>query len=173
MTRIILPTSTLTRPNNTTAYAQNDLIADNTTAGSIVVPSLSVDPRHQEIELIGGTLYTNLTTGFTTFQGHIDLWDAAPTFSNGDNGAYAVATGAANWLGHLTTEVSSAYNAFGDGAKLAATPGASFTATGSMPIPLRRVSGGLIYWSLREIDATGFTPIANQTFTLALALCLN
>jgi hypothetical protein len=164
--------STLIRPANTSAYAQNDLIASNVTAGSIVVPSFTI-PRDDAsiIEIIRGTLYTNLTTGFTTFQGHIDLWDAAPTFTNGDNGAYAVATGAAHWIGHLTTQVSSAYQAGADGAALSAVVGEANTDDYTREHQyFARSIGGKIYWSMREIDSTGFTPISGQTFTLALAI---
>jgi|WetSurMetagenome_2_1015567.scaffolds.fasta_scaffold393250_2 hypothetical protein len=169
------PSSVLTRPNNTTAYAQNDLIASSATAGSIVVPSF-VLPRDKDafsVTIKRGRLYTNLTTGFTTFQGHIDLWNKTPpTFTNGDNGAYAVATGSAGWIGHLTTEVSNAYAAGADGAFLSALIG-SGTATDDYTresIRFARTPGDKIYWSLREVDSTGFTPIANQTFTLVLEL---
>jgi hypothetical protein len=167
MTRIFEARSTLTRPDNTTAYAQNDLIADNATANSIIVPSLSLPPR-RPLELLGGFLSTNLTTGFTTFAGHVDLWDAAPTFTNGDNGAYAVATGAANWVGHLTTDVVGALNQFADGAATPLHHGDTYAATGAFPQIVVPNSDGELYWSLYEADATGFTPISEQTFTLVL-----
>jgi len=162
--------SVLTRPNNTTAYAQNDLIASSATAGSIVVPSVTIPRDEAEIvEIVGGRLITNLTTGFTTFQGHIDLWSAAPTFTNGDNGAYAVATGAASWLGHMSSDVSDAYSAGADGAFLHLVNGASSTDDYARdPIIWARKPGDVLYWTLREIDSTGFTPIANQTFTIHL-----
>lgn len=170
---LCLVKSVLTRPANTTAYAQNDLIASNTAAGSIVVPSFTI-PRDADANMLcikNGVLYTDLTTGFTTFQGHIDLWTAPPTFTNGDNGAYAVATGWANWVGHMTTDVSSAYAASGDGAALAALPGAASTDDYMREhIFVPRTPGDKLYWSLREIDSTGFTPISGQTFTLALAI---
>jgi hypothetical protein len=41
---VTAPSSTLTRPANTTAYAQNELIASSTTAGSVVVPSIAACP---------------------------------------------------------------------------------------------------------------------------------
>jgi hypothetical protein len=167
MTRLIQVRSTLTRPANTTAYAQNDLIADNATAGSIIVPSLSLTPR-RTFELQQGFLYTNLTTGFTTFAGHIDLWTTAPTFTNGDNGAYAVATGAAGWIGHLTSDVVGTFNQFADGPCAPVQTGDTYSSTGAFPHCIVPSSEGEIFWTLRETDATGFTPISGQIFTLVL-----
>lgn len=166
--------SVLTRPNDTTAYAQNDLIASSTTAGSVVVPKFTIpDGDHvKAIEINRGRLITNLTTGFTTFAGHIDLWSVAPTFTNGDNGAWAVTTGAANWLGHATTDVAGTYGQYGDGASIAVSVGASFSQANN-PFLFERAPGDFLYWSLRETDATGFTPIANQTFTLILDVILH
>ena len=165
--------SVLTRPADTNAYAQNDLIASSTTAGSIIVPSFTI-PRDQDTKIVQvrrGILYTNLTTGFTTIQGHVDLWSKAPTFTNGDNGAYAVATGWANWVGHMTTEVSSAYSASGDGAALSTVCGNANTDDYLREhFLVQRSPGDKLYWTLREIDSTGFTPISGQTFTLALEL---
>ena len=152
------PSSVLTRPNNTTAYAQNDLIASSTTAGSIVVPSFGVPvSQAQAVFLRRARLLTNKGSGMTSFQGHVDLWSAAPTFPNGDNGAYGLTTGAAGWLGDITFGVMSQGS---DGAYAAGKPD-SGTDIGVAIAP-----GDLIYWSLKEVDATGFTPAANQTFTL-------
>lgn len=145
--------STLTRPANTTAYAQNDLIASSTTAGSIVVPSITVPRNGMFLRRV--RLHTNKTSGMGTFQGLIEFWTAAPTFSNGDNGAYAVATGAASWLAVITTATMTQV---GDGAYAAG----SAPTTGD-EILLR---SGALYWSLKEADATGFTPASGQTFTL-------
>lgn len=145
--------STLTRPANTTAYAQNDLIADNTTAGSIVVPSLKV-PRNGMI-MRRVRLHTDKTSGMGSFAGLIEFWTAAPTFTNGDNGAYAVATGADNWIGVVTTATMTQV---ADGAYAAG----SAPTTGD-EILLR---SGDLYWSLKESDSSGFTPASGQTFTL-------
>lgn len=161
--------SVLTRPANTTAYVQNDLIASNVTAGSVVVPSFDLKwgTEAEMVEIVGGRLLTNLTTGFTTFQGHIDLWSAAPTFTNGDNGAYAPATGSASWLGHMTTVPAGTYDQFGDGAAIRVLNGGAATDDYSRD-PIFFPKPAALYWSLRELDATGFTPISGQTFTLVL-----
>jgi len=162
--------STLVRPSNTSAYAQNDLIASSTTAGSISVPSFTLPRDDTEVaEITRGVLYTSLVSGFTTFQGRVDLWDAPPTFTNGDNGAYAVATGSAHWLGEMTSQVSNAYLAGADGGHVRLLPGPSGTVPGEI-IMWARAPGDKLYWSLQEIDSTGFTPASGETFTLALDL---
>lgn len=166
--------SVLTRPDNTTAYSQNDLIASSTTAANVVVPYFSfTDDDAEMVEVQNARLFSNITSGFTTFQGHIDLWTSAPTFTNGDNGAYAVATGAAGWVGHLTTSVSDAYSVAGDGAFIGAIQGTDATNNyATEKYIFARKPGDWLYWSLREIDSTGFTPIALQTFTLVLSVKL-
>lgn len=166
MSRIVYATSTLTRPANTTAYAQNDLIADNTTAGSIVVPSLTLTPR-VPYRIVDAKFRTDLATGFGTFAGLIELWSAAPTFTNGDNGAYAVATGAANWLGQLQTDVATQV---ADGAYAAVNFNDTFGVAAAGPFIIPPLNGGSLYWSLKETDATGFTPASGTTFTLVLGL---
>lgn len=166
MSRITRVKSTLTRLANTTAYAQNDLIADNATAGSIVVPSFTIQKRSPFL-IRRSILFVNQPTGFTTFAGHVDLWRAAPTFTGGDNAAYAVATGYADWVGHLTSDVSGD-NAFADGAAVLLTGGDSYANAGGQPVVIPPISEGTLFWSLKEIDATGFTPVSAGTFTLSL-----
>ena len=165
--------STLTRPADTNAYASGDLIASSTTAGSIVVPSFNfstlLDPQDEFLEITSGQLYTSLASGFTTFQGQMDFFQGtAPTFTNGDNGAYAVATGMAGLVFRMITEVSAAKKCGGDGASLDCTLGSTYGlgTFGVQPIIISR--NQLLYWSLWEVDATGFTPASGTTFTLTL-----
>jgi len=146
------PTSTLTRPANTTAYAANQLIASNTTAASVVVPFFAT--------LMGAVilprlrLRTNVTTGWGGVSLSLNLWGAAPTYSNGDGGAYAVATGSANWLGNFLITLSQ----FGDGA-IGGGP-----LTGANELALKLASGTSVFWDMQILSAA--TPVSGQTFTL-------
>jgi hypothetical protein len=149
------PTSVLTRPGDTNAYAVNDLIASSTTAGSVTVPSFTgtrVSAGAGWIERL--RLYTNHTTGLDLVQVRVRLWTAAPTFSNGDNGAFAVATGAAGYLGRAEGILEQ----FGDGAVAILVPytGQSFG--------IKLSSGTSVYWTLETL--TAFTPASGKTFTL-------
>jgi hypothetical protein len=147
-----------TRPNDTTAYAVGDLVANSTTAGSVV--PLKIDLGN--IAAVGHGI-TRITRARLAKSGtspananfRIHLYDAAPTPQNGDNGAWST-DHAANWLGNI--DVASML-AFTDGC----------TGTGSAPAGsemfLRLASGSI--FALLEAKAA-YTPVANETFTLTL-----
>lgn len=151
------PTSTLTRPANTTAYAVDDLIADNTTAGSIVVPSFTATRAAARGGRVSGVrLSTNKTSGWGSVSVLVRLWDTAATYTNGDNGAYAVATGAANYLcSALITLEQWADGAVGT---------AAFVELAELIF--KKSSGSSIYWDMQI--KTAATPASGQTFTLTL-----
>jgi hypothetical protein len=78
-----------TRPANTTAYAAGDLVANNITAGSVAAMSLAFTGAG------GGSLWlrqaTLRKTQASVTNSNFRLWflSAAPTVTNGDNGAIA------------------------------------------------------------------------------------
>jgi hypothetical protein len=153
-TTVANPTSVLTRPANTTAYSAADAISSNTTAGSVVVPSVTAARISGGSVTLGRVkLNTSATSGMGGVNLQVDLWTVAPTFTNGDNGAYAVATGAAGYIGTATVSLSQ----YGDGAVGTAT-----IADG--PINVKLASGQAIYWTLQTLST--FTPTSGQTFTL-------
>lgn len=150
-------TSVLTRPSDTTAYAINDLIASSVTAGSIVVPPVVF--YRDQYNRAGGMIVrlrivSNHTTGLSGVAVVVRVWAAAPTFTNGDNGAYAVATGAANYLGKF----AGTFEQFADGAVAELVP-----SVGSVVGVVGAVAGS-IYWDLQT--STAFTPQSGKTFTL-------
>lgn len=152
---IATPSSTLTRPADTTAYAVGDLIGSSTTAGSVVVPSFTATPTSAGAGTIWRfRLFSNKTSGMGAVVFKIDLWTTAPTFTNGDNGAYAVATGAAVWLGSVTIALTQA----ADGAYGVAIPDVG------QGVNFALASGTTIFWSMQT--NTVFTPASSQTFTL-------
>lgn len=156
------PTSTLTLPSTTTAYSAGQLAANSATAASVVVPSFSI------ANSAGGALIPRLrlSTNDTTSTGwggvsvQVDLWLAAPTFTNGDRGAWSPATGTANHLASFTGTMSSVY---GDGAYCELSP-----SVGQIAVP-KLASGVTIYWTLQAVSATGVTG-ASKTFTLTAEL---
>lgn len=75
-----------TRPADTTAYAANDLVANSTTAGS-VVPLTFVLPAGAS-KLTRVKLHkTGATATNASFTLH--LFEDSPTVTNGDNGAFS------------------------------------------------------------------------------------
>lgn len=85
----------------------------------------------------------------------VDLWSAAPTFTNGDRGAYSPATGTANHLGSFTCVMSAVY---GDGLYAECNP-----VVGNFA--LLKLSGTSVYWSLTATTGSGVTG-ASKVFTL-------
>ena len=162
------PTSTLTLPSTTTAYSATTcttlpcLIASSATAGSVVVPSFTIPNSAGGFYLPRLRLSTNDATstawGLVLIQ--IDLWTAAPTFTNGDRGAFLPATGTANHLGAYSCTMSPEY---GDGAYAECAP-----AVGTTPA-IKLASGTSVYWTLQNISASGVTG-ASKTFTLTAEL---
>ncbi len=153
------PTSTLTRPADTNAYTANDLVASSVTAGSVVVPSFALNVWNLASGAGGGfitrmRLMSNHTTGLAGIQVAVQLWSVAPTFTTGDNGAYAVATGAAGYLGRFT----GTFQQFADGAVCELAP------VVGPHLSVKLASTNLVYWDLQAV--TGFTPQSGKTFTL-------
>lgn len=149
------PTSVLTRPADTTAYSQNDLIANNTTAGSVTVPSFAIATSGGGACIGRVRLTTNKTSGWDATTFTMRLWTAAPTYTNGDNAAYAVATGAAGFLASFSVTLSQ----FADGASGVGAP-----AVGNNVCP-KLASGTSIYWDLQYTGSASLTPASGQTFT--------
>jgi hypothetical protein len=147
-----------TRPNDTTAYAAGDLVANSTAAGAVV--ALRIDLGN--IAAVGHGM-TRITRARLTKSGtspinasfRIHLYEAAPAPQNGDNGAWSTDS-AASWLGSI--DVGSML-AFTDGCT-----GAGSATTGSEMF--LRLAGGAIF-ALIEAKAA-YAPVASETFTLTL-----
>ncbi len=87
--KTILNSASFTRPADTTAYAAGDLVANNTTAGSVV-------PLTFNFKEAGGLpiwlrSVTMRKTQASVTNANFRLWflSASPTVTNGDNGAIA------------------------------------------------------------------------------------
>lgn len=157
------PTSTLTLTSSTTAYTAGQLIANNATAGSVVVPSFAI------VNSAGGAIISRLrlssndttSTAWAGFTIQIDLWIAAPTFTNGDRGTWLPATGAAS---HLAT-FSCAFPTpvWGDGLGTECAPSTGNAAT------LKLGSGTSVFWTAKAIGGSGVTG-ASKTLTITAEL---
>jgi hypothetical protein len=98
------PTSTLSLTSSTTAYSAAQLVANNATAGSVTVPSFALPSNNVDalIPRLRLSINDSTSTAWGSVGVQIDLWSAAPTFSNGDRGTFAIATGSASHLGAYT-----------------------------------------------------------------------
>lgn len=148
-----------TRPADTTAYASGDLIANSTTAGSVVAPEITgvsaVPGGEVMLHRVGlrksGTASTNANI-------RVHLFRADPTtVTNGDNGAISV-SGAADYLGQwdVTTMQS-----FTDGCVGYATP------INGLEVPIRLGPNTASLYALLEARAA-YTPASAEVFTITL-----
>jgi hypothetical protein len=155
------PTSTLTLPSATTAYAIGNLIGSSATAGSIVVPSFAIATSGGAAVINKLLLTSNdsTSTAWGSAQIQVDLWTTAPTFTNGDRAAFVVATGTAAHRAAFTCTMSPEY---GDGVYAECTPN-----YGSEAVKL--ASGTTIYWTLQALTISGVTG-ASKVFTLTAEL---
>lgn len=99
-----------TRPADTTNYADNDLVANSATAGSVEPLAFSIPVGNgRGIKIIGAKLQKSGTavTG-ATFELH--LFAEEPTTTAGDNEAFATTTvDTSGFLGTITFPAMSAY----------------------------------------------------------------
>lgn len=150
--------ASFTRPNDTTAYASGDLVANSTTAGSVVPMQIPlgqiVSVGHGLTRITRARLFKSGVSP-TNANFRVHLYQASPTPANGDNGAWST-DNAANWLGNI--DVTSML-AFTDGCM------GTGSATAGSEMFLRLASGSI--FALLEAKAA-YTPVANETFTLTL-----
>lgn len=157
---IINPTANFTRPADTTAYAVGDLVANNTTAGSVTPLSWSA------ARVATGNLYIRRarlrksTTGLTNAAFRLHIYASAPTVSNGDNGVWS--SPVADYMGAIDITVA---KAFSDGAQDHGVPNTG----GEINIAL--ASGQTIYGLLEARGA--YAPGNAEVFTVALEIWQN
>lgn len=97
---LINTSATFTRPADTTAYANLDLVANSTTAGSVVPMTFSL-PRNAGFKLYRASVSTSNAT-VTNEKYNIHFFSSSPTCANGDNGA--LSTTASGWLGSIAVD---------------------------------------------------------------------
>jgi len=156
--------ATFTRPNDTTAYASGDLVANSTTAGSVVALSWGIPSNAPGcIPAIRLSINTALLAN-ATFRLH--LFSATPTFvTGGDNSAFGIV-------------VATGYDQF-----LAAYEGTLSTVTANGAAGLLVPLDGVILPYLRKPVATiqtlmygllearaAYVPAAQSVFTATIIL---
>jgi len=156
---VTLASASFTRPADTTAYGVGDLVANSTTAGSVVAMSLAgMAQRAGGGGKIVGARLRKSGTGTTNAAFRVHLFSAAPaTITNGDNGAF-LPSGVADYIGALDVTIDRAFTdgAFGRGMAL----------TGNF---LDYVTGAsTTLYALLEARGA-YTPISAEVFTLTLA----
>ena len=156
--KILKATSqTITRPADTTAYNSGDLVANNTTAGSVTPFSFKV-PKAAGVKL-HRVAVAKSAASVTNAAFRVHLYSDSPTVANGDNGAFS--------------STASSYVGFFDIAAPATAFSNTYYASGiyvnnSLTAPLFFVSDadGYLYGLLEARGA--YTPANAETFSVTL-----
>jgi len=146
---------TFTRPSDTTAYASTDLVANSTTAGS-VVPLVFAIPIQGRVFKAWKAILKKSTTTVTNATFVLHLFRDSPTVANGDNGAISVAA-SANYAGKLTIDASSTSPTITSGSTGFTVSGTNLIATDP---------DGLLYGLLEATAA--YAPGNAETFTVSI-----
>lgn len=145
-------TASFTRPNDITAYASGDLVANSTTAGLVAAAQLSLSAEAGGSRMVRRLKVRKSGIVLTSASFRAHLYSSAPTAANGDNAAWST-NGVANYLGAFDVTMDRAFTdgAFGIGLPVSGSECQFDNA------------GGL--FCLLEARAA-YTPIANEVFTV-------
>lgn len=162
------PSASFTRPSDTTQYASGDLVANSTSAGSVLAMQFNIGAPTNDATvkffIVAARLHATKAT-ITAASFRLHLYTATPTFtSSGDNGVYGtvVATGNANWIASFDFVLEALH---ADGAAGVGTPTSGVITpqilTGRTP-----GSDSYLYGLLEARDT--YTPSSAEVFTVRL-----
>jgi hypothetical protein len=156
-------TDSFTRPNNTTAYADGDIIANHATAGSVVPLKFAIGARGGHIVRVAiqKTDQTDVVNSDFTLQ----LFTEDPTFVNGDNGAFAAGTNISGHFASITIPLMTAYSDDAQGLINVGETGGPQVSAGYSSI---HAVGPVIYGVLMANGA--YSPVAEEVFTVILTI---
>jgi hypothetical protein len=156
-----LYTSSFTRPNDTTAYASGDLVANSTTAASVVPLSWTFNYVYHGNLIIRRFRLTKSTTTIANASFRLHIYLSSPTgIANGDNGAWS--TNISNHIGYID---SSNAIAFVNGTS---QTGATMDSGSEIILPINQ--NDTVYGLLEARAA--YTPGAQEVFTVNLDIYL-
>jgi hypothetical protein len=146
-----LPSTSFTRPADTTAYASGDLMANSTTAGSVVPMTFSPVTRGASRSAqIRRVRISKTGTSVTNASVRLHLYNTSTiTAANGDNGAWSTSA-AASYVGSVDVTIDKAM-----------TDGAAGNATCEFN------TGSISLYGLLEARGA-YTPASAEVFTVTL-----
>lgn len=153
--QVAVVSANFTRPNDTTAYAASDLVANSTTAGSVAPMQFSVGRSAGATGMVRRARIKKSGANTGTFRLH--LFKTSPTVTNGDNGAF-LPNNSANYVGALAVNAD---RVFSDG-----VVGGGVPLNGSEMNFVLPAASTVLYGLLEATVAT--TPAAQEIFTLEL-----
>lgn len=157
MSRAYQATASFTRPSDTTAYANGDVVANSTTAASVTPLTFPCPTNGATIERVRIVL-SDATPTNAKFKLH--LYASSPTVANshGDNASWL--TSSSDYLG-ITAEVDCSGQTFSD-----KVTGLAYANTADIPLTVGPISGTAIYGILTATAA--YTPTSAEVITVTL-----
>lgn len=146
VTPTLTTVSTLSLTSTTTAYTAGQLVASSATAGSIVNPSFTMPTLGGAIPRLRVQTTDTTSTAWASASIQIDLWSAAPTWTNGDHGTWLPATGSASHIASYSCSFPSAV--WGDGLAAECTINQGSYAS-------VKEASTTIYWSVQTASGSG------------------
>lgn len=148
-----------TRPADTTAYAAGDLVANSTTAGSVVPLTLrGFGQNDQDGIMIRKVRLWKTGTSTTNASFRVHLFRSSPTVANGDNGAFS-SSGVSSYVESFDVTIA---QAFTDGAS-----GFGVPSVGSEAAERIVQNNSQTLYALIEARAA-YTPSSGETFSLSV-----
>lgn len=160
-----IPTVSFTRPADTAVYADGDLVANSTTAGSVTPLEWVVAGSNNGSGMVRKARMKKSSVGITNTTFRLHLFTVVPTIATtGDNGVFAtVVSGVASYVGAFDITLD---RAFADGASGAGAPH-----TGSEANFVCASNNTKLY-GLLEAKAA-YTPVSGETITVELEVVAN
>jgi len=155
--KIIEAVANFTRPSDTTAYTSGDLVANNTTAGSVAPLTFSIS-YGRGFKLQRVTLLKTSTT-VTDAQFRLHLYKDSPTVAGGDNAAWSSIV--AGYLGYI--DIDGQTPAFTDDAMASGVP---ISNSVYAPMSILTDVDQKLYGLLEARDTYG--PASAEVFTVTL-----
>lgn len=157
-----LVTASFARPGDTTPYAAGDLVANNTTAGSVTPMQFAVAREAGGSGMIRRARLRKSGTGVSGANFRLHLYRLAPTCQNGDNGA---------WLTNRAMDYLGAFDITCDRVFTDGAAGSGVPLTGS-EINFDLPDGVSIVFGLLEARGA-YTPATAEQFNVELEVLQN
>lgn len=148
--------ATMTRPNDTNAYAANDAVANSTTAGSVTPFSFTMSDVNDDLITIERLRLITSDTGFAGKAMRMWLFRASPTVGAGDNATFS--NPRVTFVGSL----SGSLRTFSDG-----SGGIFVPDEGSRIITLPTSGAKTVFGLLQTLEAVA-SPLAQSTWIATL-----
>lgn len=152
---IVAAATTMTRPGDTATYATGDLVANSTTAGSVVPLSFTVGRIAAGSGAIRRCRIRKSSTGVVNAFFRLHLYGASPTVTNGDNAAW-LSNNVATYLGAMDVLVDRVFSdgAAGNGVPINGSEINFVLASGQVIFGLLEARGAYVPGNAETIDVS-------------------